>query len=493
LLIGSHFGNNESFGFNLEIEISCTLKELFISLGGEDHLHLSDIDVWSGGSSTSLRHFPDIHVEQSSVEFSDGYEYSFQNWSEGNCNFFSTKYQKKPFIRIVFADALQISGIDIKNRVDGLWDRARTLKVEVVSEQSSRMVIWDATNVECVRKRLLRILGELSISLNGAAAERMGFTHSLERSVAFLIERAEQSELISGDAFSQDCALAITSAVFWNYLKNILDGDNSVLEFDLKPCAKLLDFYELPYSNLPVLSIIAYLLGKGKNLEAFRFFRRVVRRGFYPDAAILKMVLKKVGMAAYGYPLVLTAHSFLRALNSYAEVDLREFIHKVTNILKDEGFGEAMICYGTLLGAVRDNDFIEHDDDMDILLIPNEGVDANHSLVEAIVNAAEKNGCRALLNSPNEIGALPIIQISHVSYPAYIDIFLAVPMGDQVKMVMRNCRNELVERDILIPPSRLEEGYFAGFTVPHRPEAFFELRYGPNWRVPDPLFRLMEN
>lgn len=139
---------------------------------------------------------------------------------------------------------------------------------------------------------------------------------------------------------------------------------------------------------------------------------------------------------------------------------------------------EAALGYGTLLGAVRERDFIDHDDDIDLLVALEPGEAAEQ--MGAVREGLEARGfdCRVFGDSK-----LPIVQASRGEGPA-IDLFPVAPRGaGEVAVYLHKLKPGRVARDIVLPFSRID---FLGqsFRAPADPEAFLEVRYGADWRTP---------
>jgi hypothetical protein len=146
----------------------------------------------------------------------------------------------------------------------------------------------------------------------------------------------------------------------------------------------------------------------------------------------------------------------------------------------NEEFGvPAFISSGTLLGMVRDGDFIGHDDDVDICYISNkctedEILKERLSLVEFLTS----KGCNVRASDVAHYWCTTPNGIS-------LDIFTGFIEEDYCSMNPIGRREVLVEN--VLP---LEVKSFNGreLYLPRNPEPLLILNYGPNWKVPDPLW-----
>lgn len=136
----------------------------------------------------------------------------------------------------------------------------------------------------------------------------------------------------------------------------------------------------------------------------------------------------------------------------------------------------AFIGYGTLLGLVRDGDFMPHDDDADIILIldrqPGETMEHIMGRFEECLAAT---GFSVHGDYPNHR------HVGDPSSPRVIDVFLAIKDGETLSFNPAMIAN--FSADLVLP---LGETVFWGETtiIPARPLMFLEMMYGPDWRTP---------
>ena len=136
------------------------------------------------------------------------------------------------------------------------------------------------------------------------------------------------------------------------------------------------------------------------------------------------------------------------------------------------------ICYGTLLGCIRDNDFIPHDDDVDVcFLAEGQGLDAAVDEFRQVVKTLTKIGQKVQFDSS--------AQFHWGLQGTTLDVFMAWMEDDNLYMYNAG---GIFPRNRIYP---LVEREFKGrqVLIPNDSEGLLELIYGPGWRISDPSFQ----
>jgi phosphorylcholine metabolism protein LicD len=125
------------------------------------------------------------------------------------------------------------------------------------------------------------------------------------------------------------------------------------------------------------------------------------------------------------------------------------------------------LIYGTLLGAIREGDFIEHDEDTDLFLL----LEDQERILDTLFE---------LRKIGFEVGRYNGELLTVTRDGEYIDIYFFKKRAFHT----RECDGYVIKEHFL---TQLEEYPFLGeiFLVPHNPEELLVSLYGESWRIPD--------
>ena len=171
--------------------------------------------------------------------------------------------------------------------------------------------------------------------------------------------------------------------------------------------------------------------------------------------------------------------------NNIPKDEFRAALIATLNCLDRAGL-VANIAYGTLLGLVRDDDFIPHDTDIDFT------IDA--AISPADIYAAFAGDSDFVAYSYRDLGphAEQRAVITFFYRSMAIDFFRMFPDPDAPEFLW--CGIALCGRLLRFQHRRfgLARHIFCGANVwvPDKPKQFLDEAYGPNWAVPDPFFPL---
>lgn len=130
------------------------------------------------------------------------------------------------------------------------------------------------------------------------------------------------------------------------------------------------------------------------------------------------------------------------------------------------------LCYGTLLGAIRDNDFIDHDEDIDLFVL-NENKDCFFDCIEDLINEGFEI-CR--YDRRKEL-------ISLMRKSEYIDIYFFVKINNELRATLGDPLPEKYLTDLV--KIKFQGEYFWGAKDASEMLLFL---YGPDWETPIQTF-----
>lgn len=140
---------------------------------------------------------------------------------------------------------------------------------------------------------------------------------------------------------------------------------------------------------------------------------------------------------------------------------------------------QAFLCYGTLLGAVREGDFLAHDDDVDLLYFDGaSSYEEAKKKKEELIHKFKENGYSVWDTGEN-------FNVSICG--AEIDLFFSWLSEGRLHLMMEKFQFRSIDARLVLPAStvKLCERYFP---APANPQGFLQERYGEGWRKPDPYY-----
>ena len=131
------------------------------------------------------------------------------------------------------------------------------------------------------------------------------------------------------------------------------------------------------------------------------------------------------------------------------------------------------VCYGTLLGVIRENDFIAHDDDVDVCFMADGDMSAALEEFHRVVEVLRARGEDVRIDNR-----------AHFHWRG-IDVFVA--WFEEDHMYLYNAGGHFSRDDVY--PLRMREFKGLQIYLPNNAEGLLELIYGSGWHIPDPSFQ----
>lgn len=182
------------------------------------------------------------------------------------------------------------------------------------------------------------------------------------------------------------------------------------------------------------------------------------------------------------YELKYNAHGIKRTFEFWSETEKKTYLSEVADLIQyihDNCSLHVSLGFGAVLGKIRNNDLIAHDDDLDILV----GFDSK--IVPDISSALERLK-KCLKDSPWKVEGR---FFSHlwVKLPCQIraDVFVGLFEGEHLSFYP-SARHSLLRSDVF--PTENDQLCEVTLPFPALSETYLEKTYGVDWRTPSIRF-----
>lgn len=362
--------------------------------------------------------------------------------------------ERAPWWQASFATPVPVDALRIFNRGDGWGSRSRTLRVEVDEGGGWR----------CVH--------------HGQAPA------ALARTVGHAWSLAGRPGTVAWPA-TAGAAVALRGELLAAIAARLRDRRLGLQDIDWRALVPMLGVWEEREPGADEWTLVAGFLlaqqrGKGgTSIKAFSLLLNSQARLQRLQAEI-NALAGVLGLGGF----MLTRHGV--KAEGMLRRDPARFIDHTCAVLEALGdLGrQPVLAYGTLLGAVREGDFIAHDDDIDLLYRARGG---NRAEVEADLAALQQSlrarGFKVVSLLPNSLN----MHVIDARNGAVMDIFPCWEEEGRLRMHMESMKIRGIDPGIVYPPGtvRLRE---RTLPAPANPEAFLQERYGDGWRVSDQFF-----
>lgn len=361
---------------------------------------------------------------------------------------FHTGKEAAPRVEITFKLSVEISHLVVRNRGDGNGRRSRCLNVEALSDEGWSL-IYENDTVGGRRQALDELCAISGVELNlTSTADILPEVERVREGLRRKFEAAPPEM-----DFLSLCRL----------LPLHLDAPGTT------------DFHLLVLATI-VLKLIG---GRGHVPTALlRPLRPVLSSSIVIERVQAEATRLHTLWTGTTAPVALTKHGIHKSCPMLERRE--EYLRAMDQACETlEGLGvTTMLCYGSLLGAVRGGAFIPHDDDVDFLCFY--GAKTREQALQVR---------QRLLEQLEDLGHRPwgIWKNNfHVTFNGCpLDFFICWSDGHNLELLMEHYRSRTIDHSIVLPPSAVKL-YDRTYKAPANPTAFLEERYGAGWRRPDP-------
>ncbi|TQL66345.1 LicD family protein [Nocardioides albertanoniae] len=418
----------------------------------EGQVDLRGFELYSGGTVVPVR-AADQEVEQSSAAPSqpkgtNAFEYGSLR----------TKKETGAWWSVRLATPVEADELRVYNRRDGWGNRSRRLTVAVGGPDGGFHTVWSLDSDRVVSRTLALVSRLLGREVGADVLESEDSARAAHAEVLADLARLAEKGLLTPDAEEQRLLTAL--------IPLRLPADAALTDDEWTLAGHLLAAERLRFPTTAT-SMPTYQLVLGSTVELRRLETEVNRA-----AAVIG-----------GEPAGLTRHGFRdHGVLRKRSAGYVETMRHATALLTELG-KPALMAYGTLLGAVREGDFLAHDDDVD-MLIPLEAATREEAepLLAALRDEIAERGWKV---------ARPNNQLNfHITDPEtglHIDLFPLLVDGDATTLHMEKMKLRPIATSLVLPASEISF-HGTALLAPADPEGFLAERYGPTWGTPDPFY-----
>lgn len=362
--------------------------------------------------------------------------------------------ERMPWWRLELEQPIAIDALRICNRSDGWGSRSRSLSIEIDDGSGQYRRIHDGRSPR-------NLLGVVAAAASAAAVE----VGALPKTV--------------------DAAVQLRNRLLAAIAARVLSGEIPLSAIDWRRVVPMLDVWHPREPSADEwLVIAAFLLSQqqGKGGTSIKSFSLLLHTQAHLQR--LQDAVNRVASARGLGGFMLTRHGVKPegVLRRHPERFL-DHMEAVLAALRDLG-RDPVIAYGTLLGAVREGNFIGHDDDIDLIY---RSQSRSRAEVEAelpiLQEALRQRGFRVVNLLPNSLN----MHVIDARNGAVMDVFPCWEQDGCMQMHMESMKVRGIDPAIMYPATQVSM-LGRQLPAPARPDAFLLERYGQGWHISNQFF-----
>ena len=434
----------------LEIPTNGHLKSLEILISGDDSefLNLRGLEFRNGRRKIDVDNLI-ADVKQSSFRDSDQIRNPFTLLDKKGCH---TALQQNPSWKITFHEFVEATSVRLYNRTDGWGIRSRNIEInlEFAGGRRESYSVNDPQRTYAILSKYVQFDHKLRANQSDATLPYPSVD------ISYVVDKLETSnEVLSIEESNALIALVPTA-------KGSIWG-----EYEFKLVARVLVDQKRRLRDASTgIRSFAFVLNTRTKLDKLQAEM---------DSATSRLGENTLRISRHG---VYESGLLRKNINAHLTS-----IRRAMLLLQNHGY-KSVLCYGTLLGAVREQKFIFHDDDVDIAVIIDD--DSSENVQEemgkiANIFKAEKYGLDTLSEKHHNI------HVRDSKNGGVLDIFPILISGDAAFLHMEKMNWRSVSAQWFRDCSIIEL-HDQLFPAPGNAEALLAERYGETWDVPDPYY-----
>lgn len=376
---------------------------------------------------------------------------SWANRDENNLFYskgFHSNKEFQPWWMVEFSQATYVSCLEVLNRGDFWGNRSQFISVEVKTESGQWVNVYESTGLARIEYFYEQSKKLLDLDLKAFVFESESDSRS-KVIIPKIFEKLKEKEYNSED----EIMFLMQFLPIWQRQFKVTDNDIKLLAFFIFTL-KGLGFSLKQFANI--------LSSKGR-IEKFESEVNKLRS----QSGLDEIMLTKHGLARKGKLLKNKEKTLLTLVNVMSELEKMGL--------------EPMLAYGTLLGAYRDDGFMEHDDDVDILIKLSSTSQNEVAKEMYLVSCAFESKGYHIGAINNHFNRHFVDKKTKVA----IDVFPCWLENGRYQLHMEKMKIRDIEASVFSKRNTLKL-YGEVFPIPGKTEEFLLERYGYNWCNKDP-------